>query len=160
MIRVLIAVFFGCLLSPSIWAQEQEPYWTERFIQDRVAPFTKAISRCHIAWNEQEMKSHLSAVGWPLRASKPTINWSEDVPVIISPGTEYLGFQLEFIDLKRAGKEFTLRWGWWDAYRKQYRGSSTLTLGSGTPTWQILIVAVKRYVPVKYKLFCQEYVAR
>jgi hypothetical protein len=71
MIRVLIAVFSGCLLCSSVLGQEKESYWTERFIEDRVAPF-KEISRCHIAWNQKLMESHLRDVGWPLRDSKPT----------------------------------------------------------------------------------------
>jgi hypothetical protein len=154
---LIIATFLStCLLTSSV-SGLQKRYWTTFYIKEKIDTTANVVVRCTVPLDQEQMESYLRKVGWPKNAN-PSINWEEDIPVIIAPGETHTGYPLVFIDLNWTGKEFILSWGWWNPALKQYWGSSTFSAGfEGTPRAEILIVVVKRYVYTANKLSCQEY---
>jgi hypothetical protein len=161
MMRVLIAILFGgCLLPPSALAQGK--YWTEFSIQDRVAP-SNVEYVCKVSLDQKAMESHLREAGGPWQVFKPSINWAEDMTIMIAPNKAYAAFDLAFKDMVKEGDNFILRWGWWNSSRqrwmsqRQNTSSSTNTVGTAKKP-QILIVVVKRHLhkPTN-RLYCRQY---
>lgn len=164
MMRALIAILFGgCLLAPSALAQEQ--HWTQYFIRDQVTPSDVKYT-CKASLDQEAMKSHLREIGGPLEGFNPSINWAEDMTIIIFPNKVYTDFDLAFKDMVKEGDRFILRWGWWNSSQRRWMSSSpnttssTNTVGTGKKR-QIIIVVVKRYLykPTN-RLYCREYEGR
>lgn len=160
MMRVLIAILLGgCLLTSS--ALGQGKYWTTYFIRDKVEP-SKVEYPCQPSLDQQALESHLREVGGPWKDFKPSINWAEDIPVIIAPNKAYAAFDLAFKDVEWDGSDFVIRWGWWNSSQHRWKSlgtQSSLSTTVGTQkTRQILIVVVKRYLytPTN-RLACQPY---
>lgn len=164
MMRVLIAILFGsCLLTPSALAQGK--YSPEYYIRDKVAPSDVEYS-CKVSLDQNAMESHLRDAGGPWKDFKPSINWAEDMTIIIAPNKAYADFGLVLKDMVEEGDKFILRWGWWNSSQqrwmssRQNTSSATNTVGTAK-TRQMLIVVVKRYLftPTN-RLYCRQYNGR
>lgn len=160
MMRVLIAILFGgCLLTPS--ASAQGKYWTKYYIRDKVTP-SNVEYPCKVSLDQNAMESHLREAGGSWQDFKPSINWVEDMTIIIAPNKAYATFDLALKDIEEDGDKFALRWGWWNSSQQRWKPlrqptSSSKTVGTAK-TRQILIVVVKRYLftPTN-RLYCQQY---
>lgn len=158
--KMLIAALFGgCLWSSSAFAQQE--YWTTYFIRDQVAA-PDVVQRCKVSLDQNALESHLREVGGPWKQFKPSINWAEDITIIIAPNKDYTDYELAFKHLRWEPNKyfdgitgwFVLHWGW-NAVPKQDTGASR-TVGSQRKP-KILIIVVKRYLhkPTN-RLMCQE----
>lgn len=158
MTKIALTLLLLQILACSVSAQRKS-YWTGVFVGEKITTNSTVRERCKVALDQPQMDEVLKSVGWNFERRTPTVNWDEDIPVIIAPGKTYASFDLVFIDLNWNGQEFTLKWGWWNKSDRFYRGSSTKTVGAKSHPEQILIVVVKRYVYTANKLFCKEFEA-
>lgn len=161
MIKMLIAISFSCCLltSPSL---PQGKYWTKYYIRDKVEP-SDVEYLCKVSLDQHALESHLRDVGGPWKDFRPSIDWAEDIPIIIAPNRAYSDFDLAFKDVVEDGDKFTIKWGWWNSSIQRWlhslpqRSRVTTVTTVGTKKRQVLIVIVKRnlFTPTN-KLKCGE----
>src|ERR1051325_2196515 len=97
MMKILIAISFSCCLLTSP-ALPQGKYWTEYYRRDRVEP-SNVEYLCKVSLNQNALESHLRDVGGPWKNFKPSINWAEDIPIIIAPNRAYADVDLAVKDV-------------------------------------------------------------
>ena len=160
MIKTLLAVLFGGLLTSTAFAQGD--YYSAYYVRERVSPSDVEYD-CKASLNQAALASHLQDIGGPWRDFKPSINWDEEMTVTIAPNESYATFNLALRTVEYVGYEFRIRWGWWDSSKQRWKPlgtrntSSSKTVGNAKPR-QILIVVVKRnlFTPTN-RLYCKEY---
>lgn len=160
MMKILIAISFSCCLLTSP-ALSQGKYWKEYYRRERVEP-SNVEYLCKVSLDQHALESHLRDVGGPWKNFKPSINWAEDIPIIIAPNTAYADFDLAVQDVVENGDKFKIQWGWWNSSKQRWIHSSqkskmTEVSTVGTQKRQILIVIVKRnlFIPTN-NLTCGE----
>jgi hypothetical protein len=158
----ILVLILAAFIFFSVDATAQQRPLSGYLIRDRVAANTTyKISRCEVAYNQQDMEAKLRAVSWPLGQSVPRVNWTDELVIIIAPAGEDPAFSIYFDRVTWMGNEFILHWGWWDGkkYRKttMSRGSWTTTFGQRASKHQVLVAIIKSYVNKQYKIFCTEH---